>query len=85
MTCKLSGAHSSPVRAGDLRPYYESVLAAFGPDRLMFGSDWPVCTLGGSYGQVCELYRELTAELSPAEQDAIFDGTARRVYQLAGR
>jgi L-fuconolactonase len=51
----------------------------------MFGSDWPVCTLGGSYGHVCELYRELTAQLSPAEQDAIFDGTARRVYQLAGR
>jgi L-fuconolactonase len=85
VTCKLSGAHSSPVRASDLRPYYETVLTAFGPDRLMFGSDWPVCTLGGSYGQVCEVYRELTAGLSPAEQDAIFDGTARRVYQLAGR
>jgi L-fuconolactonase len=85
VTCKLSGAHSSPVRASDLRPYYERVLTAFGPDRLMFGSDWPVCTLGGSYGQVCEVYRELTAGLSPAEQDAIFDGTARRVYQLAGR
>jgi len=85
VTCKLSGAHSSPVRASDLRPYYETVLTAFGPDRLMFGSDWPVCTLGGSYGHVCELYRELTAQLSPAEQDAIFDGTARRVYQLAGR
>jgi L-fuconolactonase len=42
VTCKLSGVHSSPVCAGDLRPYYETVLAAFGPDRLMFGSDWPV-------------------------------------------
>ena len=85
VTCKLSGAHSSPVRSSDLRLYYETVLTAFGPDRLMFGSDWPVCTLGGSYAQVCELYRELTAQLSPAEQDAIFDGTARRVYRLPGR
>jgi L-fuconolactonase len=82
VTCKLSGAHTDPARASDLRPYYETVLAAFGPDRLMFGSDWPVSTLAAPYGQVCDLYRELTAQLSPAEQDAIFEGTARRVYQL---
>jgi len=82
VSCKLSGAHSVPARAGDLRPYYQTVLAAFGPDRLMFGSDWPVSTLAAPYGQVCDLYRELTAQLSPAEQDAIFDRTARRVYRL---
>jgi L-fuconolactonase len=58
------------------------VLAAFGPDRLMFGSDWPVSTLVASYGQVCDLYRELTAQLSAAEQEAIFDGAARRAYRL---
>jgi L-fuconolactonase len=85
VTCKLSGAHTSPVRTSDLQPYYDTVLSAFGPDRLMFGTDWPVCTLGGSYGQVLELYRELTAELSPAEQEAIFDGTARRAYRLPAR
>jgi L-fuconolactonase len=51
----------------------------------MFGTDWPVCTLGGSYGQICDLYHALTAQLSPAEQDAIFDRTARRVYRLPGR
>ena len=84
VTCKLSGAHTDPARASDLRPYYETVLAAFGPDRLMFGSDWPVSTLAAPYGRVCDLYRELTAQLSPAEQDAIFDRTARRVYQLPG-
>jgi len=50
----------------------------------MFGSDWPVSALGATYGQVCDMYRELTARLSAAEQDAIFDGTARRVYQLPG-
>jgi L-fuconolactonase len=84
VSCKLSGAHTIPARAGDLRPYYQTVLAAFGPDRLMFGSDWPVSTLAAPYGQVCDLYQELTAPLSPAERDAIFDRTARRVYQLPG-
>ncbi|HYB17483.1 MAG TPA: amidohydrolase family protein [Streptosporangiaceae bacterium] len=84
VTCKLSGVHTSPASASGLRPYYETVLAAFGPDRLMFGSDWPVSALGATYGQVCDMYRELTARLSAAEQDAIFDGTARRVYQLPG-
>jgi L-fuconolactonase len=84
VTCKLSGVHTSPARASDLRPYYEVVLAAFGPDRLMFGSGWPVSTLAATYGQVCDLYQELTAQLSTVEQDAIFDRTARRVYQLSG-
>ena len=82
VSCKLSGAHTIPARAGDLRPYYQTVLAAFGPDRLMFGSDWPVSTLAAPYGQVCDLYRELTAPLSPAERNAIFDRTARRMYRL---
>ena len=82
VTCKLSGAHSAPARASDLRPYCDTVLAAFGPDRLMFGSDWPVSALAATYGEVCGLYRELTAQLTAAEQAAIFDGTARRVYQL---
>jgi L-fucono-1,5-lactonase len=85
VACKLSGAHTTPAHASDLRPYYETVLAAFGPDRLMFGSDWPVSTIAAPYGQVCALYRELTTQLSPAEQDAIFDRTARRVYGLPRR
>jgi L-fuconolactonase len=51
-------------------------------DHLMFGSDWPVSSLAAPYGDVCALYRELTADLSFAEQDAIFGGTARRVYGL---
>jgi L-fuconolactonase len=83
VTCKLSGAGSDPFRASDLRPHYETVLAAFGPDRLMFGTDWPVSTLAAPYSRVCDVYRELTADLSAAEQAAIFDRTARRVYRLA--
>jgi L-fuconolactonase len=82
VTCKLSGMHGSAARASDLRPYYETVLAAFGPDRLLFGSDWPVCTLAAAYGQVCDLYRQLTAQLSTTEQEAIFGHTAHRVYRL---
>jgi L-fuconolactonase len=82
VACKLSGVHTSTARAGDLRPYYETVLAAFGPDRLLFGTDWPVSTLAAPYGQVCDMYRELTAQLSAAEQHAIFDRAARRVYAL---
>jgi L-fuconolactonase len=82
VTCKLSGAHTTPASAGGLRPYYETVLAAFGPGRLMFGSDWPVSTLAATYRQVCDVYRELTAGLSAAERSAIFELTARRVYRL---
>jgi hypothetical protein len=59
-------------------------LEAFGPDRLMFGSDWPVCTLVASYGTVVAAARDLTAALSPAERAAIFTGTATRVYGLLG-
>lgn len=82
VTCKLSGVHTTPPRASDLRPYYEAALAAFGPDRLMYGSDWPVSALAATYDQVRNLYGELTAQLSPAEHEAVFNRTARRVYQL---
>ena len=48
----------------------------------MFGSDWPPCTLAASYARVCAVARALTADLTAAEQHAIFSGTARRTYQL---
>jgi len=90
--CKLSGVLGEPAPAGSatsgdavvahLVPYYETILAAFGPDRIMFGSDWPVCTLSASYAQVVAAARALTSELSATEQDAIYAGTARRTYRL---
>jgi L-fuconolactonase len=90
VVAKLSGVLSEPPPAGagpgsvaHLRPVCDLALAGFGPDRLMFGSDWPVCTLGASYGQVCAAARAVTAGLSPAEQNAIFSGTARRIYRLS--
>lgn len=65
-----------------LVPYYEIALEAFGPERLMFGSDWPVCTLTSSYADVVAAAQALTVTLSPAERAAVFGGTARRVYKL---
>jgi L-fuconolactonase len=87
--CKLSGilGEPQPADAGaspvaHLIPYYETVLAAFGPDRMMFGSDWPPCTLSASYADVVAAALALTDGLSAAEREAVFSGTARRVYRL---
>ena len=87
-TSGASSRASSPRRTGrhgafaDLAPYVESALATFGPGRLLFGSDWPVCLLACSYVDVVNAARELCAGLSQAEQAAIFGGTARKVYGL---
>src|SRR5262249_12324100 len=81
--CTLSGALSErpqahDVDAGDevthLIPYYETVLSAFGPGRMMFGSDWPVCTLSASYAEVASAALALTSGLSLSERTAIFSG-----------
>jgi L-fuconolactonase len=86
VTCKLSGlvteADWKSWDVASLRPYFEVVLDAFGPERLMFGSDWPVCLLAASYSEWLGAAQELVSELSPDEQAAIFAGTARRVYGL---
>ena len=83
---KLSGlvteADPASWTTADLRPYTEAALESFGPDRLMFGSDWPVCTLAADYAQVHTTARELTSSLGPAEHTALYGGTATRVYGL---
>jgi len=66
----------------ELRPAWEVALEAFGPQRLMFGSDWPVCRLVSTYGQVVSATRELVGELSASEQEQVIGGTARAVYGL---
>ncbi len=88
-TAKLSGVLGVPPPPGaapgsldHIRPYYDLALHAYGPDRLMFGSDWPPCTLDASYAQVLATARALTHELSSDEQTAIFSGTARQAYRL---
>jgi len=86
VSCKLSGmfteADVANWKVADLRPYSEVVLEAFGPDRVMFGSDWPVSTLGGDYAQVVDTAKELTADLTDGERDAVFGGTATKIYGL---
>jgi L-fuconolactonase len=84
--CKLSGlvteADWKTWGTEDLRLYTDTALDAFGPSRLMFGSDWPVCTLAATYGQVVDATGELTDKLSAAERTEVFEGTATRVYGL---
>ena len=58
------------------------VLDAFGASRVMFGSDWPVCLLRGSYASVTALARTLTAGLSAGERAAVFGETAARTYGI---
>lgn len=84
--CKLSGmvteADWSTWRVEHLRPYVDRVLEWFGPERLLFGSDWPVCLLAASYERVLEAARELVAGLGPQEQSRIFGQNALDVYRL---
>lgn len=83
---KLSGmvteADPDSWSVDDLRRYADTVLEAFGPARTMYGSDWPVCLLGGTYRVVHDAARQLTGTLSTAEQAAVFGGTAGLWYRL---
>jgi L-fuconolactonase len=84
--CKLSGLVTEAAwetwSVADLRPAADVVLEAFGADRLLFGSDWPVCLLAASYADVVRAAEELTAALSPTERAAVFGGNAIDVYDL---
>jgi L-fuconolactonase len=86
MHCKLSGlvteADWANWTVAELRPYFETALDAFGPARLLFGTDWPVCLLAADYARVVAATRELIANLSASEQAAILGGNAARVYKL---
>jgi L-fuconolactonase len=84
--CKLSGlvteADYSTRAEPQLRPYFETVLEAFAPGRLMFGSDWPVCLAACDYVRWAKIVGAWTAGLSTDEQACIFGGTATEVYKL---
>lgn len=86
VVCKLSGmiteADWQGWTADDLRPYVRTALDLFGPDRLIFGSDWPVCELAGTYAEVKGALIDALGAISEAERSAIFGGTAARVYGL---
>lgn len=84
--CKLSGlvteASWTSWRVEDLIPYVDKALEYFGPQRMMFGSDWPVCLLAASYEQVLEVFQTLLAELSEDERDLIFGKNASQFYRI---
>ncbi len=86
--CKVSGLVTEARWNGwtrdDFRPYLDIVFEAFGPERLMFGSDWPVCTLAGSYAQVYDLVDEYTRALSQDQRAQVFGGNAARFYGIEG-
>lgn len=65
-----------------LHPYFDAVLDAFGSDRVMFGSDWPVCQVASDYGRWVAFVQECTASLSQGERDGILGGNATRFYRL---
>ena len=86
VSAKLSGlvteAEWSNWTAGQLQPYVEHAISVFGPQRLLFGSDWPVCTLAASYQQVADLAGQLVATLSADERACILGGNATNIYSL---
>jgi L-fuconolactonase len=67
----------------DFKPYLDVVFDAFGTNRLMFGSDWPVCLLAGTYAQVKEIIEDYARDLSSTEKEKIFGLNAARFYGLA--
>jgi L-fuconolactonase len=84
--CKLSGLITEADWKGwtvaDLKPYVRAALDLFGPRRCLFGSDWPVCELAGTYAQVVAALREALGPLSASESARIFGGTAAEFYRL---
>lgn len=85
--CKLSGvtteADHQQWRRDDLRPYIEHILDCFGPDRVMFGSDWPVVNLAADYHTWFAIVQESISHFSPADQQKIMHDNGERFYRLA--
>lgn len=81
---KLSGLQvdGQPLTTDALRPVWETALEAFGPDRLMFGGDWPMTVPSGGYSPTWKVLSALVGELSVSERERVLGGTAREVYRL---
>jgi len=84
--CKLSGmiteADHQAWKPADLAPYIRHILKVFGSNRCMFGSDWPVCLLAGTYDDAIGALQENLSDLNPQELENIFWGTASRFYRI---
>lgn len=86
VSAKVSGLATSGavgVSPEVLRPVWEEALEVFGPNRLMFGSDWPIADPAGDYGAGTAAVLELIAELSTTEREQVLRGTAERVYRVS--
>lgn len=81
---KVSGLQvpGRPFTVAEVRPAWDTALQLFGPDRLMWGSDWPLTVLGDGYAGTWEVVSTLIGELSPTEQAMLLAGTAVSVYRL---
>ena len=84
--CKVSGAMTQADwkswKADQLKPYINHALQAFGFNRVMFGSDWPVCTLAGSFRRWLEALGEITSGCTRSERERLFSGNARKRYGI---
>lgn len=85
VVAKISGldtAAGTGWTIAEIQPSVDVAIAAFGPERLLFGSDWPVCRLASTYAEVAAASRAWVGALSTSEQDQILGGNAARVYRL---
>ena len=86
IVCKVSGivteANWHDWTEEDIKPYFEIILENFGAERLMYGSDWPVCTLAGNYDEVFGLASELSKNLSTTESESFWSGCVNQAYKL---
>jgi L-fuconolactonase len=84
--CKVSGtvteADWKNWNPEDFYPYLDVIFDAFGPNKIMFGSDWPVCTLAASYEQVLSIVNNYIQQFSPEKQEKIMGENARKFYNL---
>lgn len=84
--CKISGMVTEADWAAwtpdELRPYLDTVIEAFGTERVLYGSDWPVCLVAASYNEVIQIVRDYFSSFSKDEQDAFFGKNATRFYHL---
>lgn len=86
VSCKVSGmvteADLKLWKTSDFQPYLDVVFEAFGVDRILYGSDWPVCLLGAEYGQQLNIVKNYIKDFSEEDQHKIFGGNAIRIYNL---
>ncbi len=87
VVCKISGLSTEANReswtADDLAPYFDHAVECFGWNRVLFGSDWPVCNLAGGYERWFAAVEEMLAGVSPGDRSEFFSRTAKRIYRLA--